>query len=268
MSRRTTVLACLVSSTLLTLVTAAPAAAAPSSPSEWDYVALGDSYSSGVGASGQSGLCLRSPNGYPGLWDAANDPKSYRSVACGGATTDTLRATQLSALSTSTDLVTLTIGGNDAGFAPAVITCTLVTDSACAATVDAAIKVVSQEIPAKLDATYRDIQRKAPNARIVVLGYPILFDETAPSCGFAGMSIPKRKSLNKGAAELNRVIAERVRAAGAIWSDVTDEFAGHGICGPSAWLHGLTVIPPTDSFHPTGNGYRYGYLPALTSALR
>ncbi|MGA5302448.1 SGNH/GDSL hydrolase family protein [Nucisporomicrobium flavum] len=268
MSRRTTVLACFVFSTLLTLLTAAPAAAASSSPSDWDYVALGDSYSSGVGSSGQSGLCLRSPNGYPGLWDAANDPKSYRSAACSGATTDTLRATQLSALSSGTDLVTLTIGGNDVGFAPTIITCTLVSDAACAATVDIAIKALSDDIPAKLDATYRDIRRKAPTARIVVLGYPILFDETAPSCGFAGMSIPKRKSINKGAVELNRVIAERSRAAGATWADVTDEFAGHGICGASPWLHGLTVLPPTDSFHPTGNGYRYGYLPALTSALR
>ena len=267
MSRRTTVLASLVFSTLLTVLTAAPAAAA-SAPAQWDYVALGDSYSSGVGAPGQSIVCLRSPNGYPGLWAAANDPKSYRSVACGGATTDTLRATQIPALSPTTDLVSLTIGGNDAGFAPAVITCTLVSDAGCAATVDTAIEAIEDEIPAKLDATYRDIRRKAPDARIVVLGYPILFDETAPSCGFAGMSIPKRKSLNRGAAELNRVIAERSRAAGAIWSDVTDEFAGHGICGPSPWLHGLTVLPPTDSFHPNGSGYRYGYLPALSSVLR
>jgi hypothetical protein len=61
-------------STLLSIVAATPAAAA-TPRSEWDYVALGDSYSSGVGASGQTGLCLRSANGYPGLWKAANDPR-------------------------------------------------------------------------------------------------------------------------------------------------------------------------------------------------
>jgi len=266
MSRRTTVLACLVSSTLLSIVAATPAAAA-SPRSEWDYVALGDSYSSGVGASGQSGLCLRSPNGYPGLWNAANDPASYRSVACGAATTDTLRASQLSALGSGTDLVTLTIGGNDVGFAPAVITCTVVGDSACAATVEAAMELLGTQLPDKLDATYDEIREHAPNALVVVLGYPILFDETAQTCGVGGMSIAKRKSLNSGAVELNQMIKARAQAAGFTFSDVTDEFAGHGICAASPWLHGLDLLSPTDSFHPNNSGYQYGYLPALDSAL-
>jgi lysophospholipase L1-like esterase len=266
MSRRTTVLACLVFSTLLSIIAATPAAAA-APRTDWDYVALGDSYSSGVGASGQIGLCLRSANGYPGLWKAANDPKSYRSVACGGATTDSLRGTQLWPLTSGTDLVTLTIGGNDVGFASTVISCTLSSDSACAATVASAMELLDTEIPAKLDATYADIRRKAPNARVVVLGYPILFDTRSAACGIGGMSIPKRTAINKGAAELNQVIAARARAAGFTWSDVTDEFAGHGICAPTPWLNGLTVIPATNSFHPNGSGYRYGYLPALNAAL-
>ncbi|MEU7904344.1 SGNH/GDSL hydrolase family protein [Actinoplanes sp. NPDC049118] len=266
MSRRTTVLACLVTSTLLSIVVATPAAAA-APISEWDYVALGDSYSSGVGASGQTGLCLRSANGYPGLWEKANDPKSYRSAACSGATTASLRSGQLSALNGGTDLVTVTIGGNDVGFAPAVITCTLVSDSACAAVVAQAMAVLRDQMPAKFDATYADIRRKAPNAKVVVLGYPILFDETVANCGIGGMSVAKRKSLNRGAVELNRMIGARSQAAGFTWSNVEDEFAGHGICGPSPWLHGLTVVPPTNSFHPTGNGYRNGYLPALSGAL-
>ncbi len=266
MSRRTTVLACLVTSTLLSIIAAAPAAAV-TPRAEWDYVALGDSYSSGVGASGQTGLCLRSSNGYPGLWKAANDPKTYRSVACSGATTDSLRSTQLWPLNKGTDLVTLTIGGNDVGFASTVITCTVSSDSKCAATVASALQILRTELTAKLDATYADIRRKAPNARVVVLGYPILFDEEEVYCGIGGMSIAKRKSINSGAAELNTLTAARVKAAGFTWSDVTDEFAGHGICAPAPWLNGLTVIPPTNSFHPNGTGYRSGYLPALNAAL-
>ncbi|GLZ01708.1 SGNH/GDSL hydrolase family protein [Actinoplanes sp. NBRC 103695] len=262
--RRTTVLGTLVISALLTLGIATPAAAAAGTV---DYVAMGDSYSSGVGAAGQSGLCLRSPNGYPGLWAAANDPRSYRSVACGGATTDTLRATQLIGLSRGTDLVTVTIGGNDAGFAPTVISCTLVSDAACQAVVDDAAVVVREELPAKLDATYRAIKRHAPNARVFVLGYPILFDVNAPTCGFAGMSIPKRRAVNAANEELNTLIEERSRAAGLTYVDVTDEFAGHGICAAANWIHPLVLVPPTNSFHPTGSGYRYGYLAALSSAL-
>ncbi|AGZ44739.1 SGNH/GDSL hydrolase family protein [Actinoplanes friuliensis] len=266
MSRRTTVLACLVTSTLLTLVAATPAAAA-APRSEWDYVALGDSYSSGVGTSGQTGLCLRSANGYPGLWDKANDPKTFRSVACSGATTSSLRSSQLSALGTGTDLVTLTIGGNDVGFASTVITCTLVSDSACAAKVEEARDILENELPAKLDATYADIKRKAPNAKVVVLGYPILFDEKNAYCGVGGMSIPKRKAINAGNAELNDLLAARSQAAGLIWSDVEDEFAGHGICASSPWLNNLTVVPPQNSFHPNSSGYKNGYLPALSGSL-
>lgn len=263
MKRRTTVLGSLVISSLLTLTLATPAVAA----STVDYVALGDSYSSGVGAARQSGLCLRSPYGYPGLWQTANDPATYRSAACGGATTDTLRATQLIALSRRTDLVTVTIGGNDAGFAPTVISCTLLSDAGCQAVVDDAEVTIADELPAKLDATYRDIRRYAPNARVLVLGYPILFDETAPTCGFAGMSIPKRRAINRGNAQLNDIIEDRAGAAGFGYVDVTDEFAGHGICAADAWIHGLVLLPPTNSFHPTGTGYRNGYLAALSSVL-
>ncbi len=265
MKRRVTVLACLLSTVLLALTATAPAAAAPRA-ADVDYVALGDSFSSGVGAPGQTGSCSRSPLAYPGLYAAATDPATYRSAACGGATTGTLRSSQLSALSTATDLVSLTIGGNDVGFAPTVLTCTLSSDSGCTAAVDAALELLDTQIPAALDATYADIRARAPAATVVVLGYPLLFDETAPTCGLTNMSIPKRQALNRGARELNAVIADRATAAGFVWEDVTDEFAGHGICARTPYLNGLVLLPPTNSFHPNAAGYRYGYLPALRSA--
>nr|WP_305782344.1 SGNH/GDSL hydrolase family protein [Actinoplanes lichenis] len=258
-----TVLACLV--TALFVSTATPAVAAkPTVAATGDYVALGDSYSSGVGAPGQTGTCLRSANSYPGLFAAANDPASYTLVACGGATTDTLRATQLSALSAGTDLVSLTIGGNDVGFAPTVLTCTLGTQAACTAAVEDALGLLETTIPAKLDATYADIRARAPEATVVVLGYPILFSETG-TCAL--MSLPKRQALNRGARALNAVIEARARAAGFVWSDVTDEFAGHGICSSAPYLNGLVLIPASNSFHPNAAGYRSGYLPALEDAV-
>ena len=266
MSRRPTVLACLVTSTLLTLFVATPAEAA-TKYSDTDYVALGDSYSSGVGAPGQSGLCLRGSNGYPAQWTKKNDPASYRNVACGGATTDDVIRYQVSYLTTKTDLVSITIGGNDAGFATAVISCTLLTDAACAAVVASARDYVTSVMPGKLDATYRAIRQRAPQAQVVVLSYPILFDTTSANCGVGGMSIAKRRSLNAGAQDLDELISERAQAAGFTFADVRDNFAGHGICAAGPWINGLTVIPPTDSFHPNTNGYTYGYLPAMSAAL-
>ncbi len=118
------------------------AAAAPASAaSTVHYVALGDSYSSGVGAGSyisSSGSCDRSPNAYSALWATAHAPASYTSVACSGATTTTVINTQLSALSASTTLVSITIGGNDVGFANIMETCALDGTSACVAAVQSA----------------------------------------------------------------------------------------------------------------------------------
>src|SRR5689334_9215862 len=105
------VLGCLVTTSLLVLgVAAAPAVAA----SSIDYVALGDSYSSGVGAPGQTGSCLRSPYGYPAQWAAAQQPRTFTDITCGGAQTSDVIATQAPAIPDGTDLVSITIGGNDA----------------------------------------------------------------------------------------------------------------------------------------------------------
>jgi lysophospholipase L1-like esterase len=266
MGRRLTVLGCLVTSSLLVLGLAAPAAGA-SSFADTDYVALGDSYSSGVGSPGQVGLCLRSPNGYPGQWVSRNDPKSFTNLSCGGAVTGDVRNLQIPFLSSRADLISITIGGNDAGFASTVLTCTVASDATCAASVANAREDITTSLAAKLDATYAAIHRRAPNAKVVVLGYPLLFDTSSSSCGVGGMSLAKRRVLNEGAQVLDDLIQDRARAAGFTFADVRDDFAGHGICSSSPYLNTLTVIPPQNSFHPNKGGYTYGYLPALAGAV-
>src|SRR3954467_8184757 len=182
MSRPHLVLGCLVTGSLLALGVAAPAAAA----SSVDYVALGDSSSSGVGAPGQVGLCLRSPNGYPGQWVSRNSPKSFTNLTCSGAETSDVRSSQAPSIPSGTDLISITIGGNDAGFASTVLSCQVSSDAACAGTVADAEADIGASLPAKLDATYAAIKRKASSAKIVVLGYPLLFDTSSSSCGVGG----------------------------------------------------------------------------------
>jgi lysophospholipase L1-like esterase len=262
MSRRPTVLACLV--TALLLVPATPALAAAD---DIDYIALGDSYSSGVGAPGQAGLCLRSSRSYTTLWAERNDPASYRTVACGGAKTGDVRTWQVLHLSSRTDLVSITIGGNDAGFADIVLSCTLGSDSSCAAKVEQARAYVTGTLPGELDRTYRAIRQKAPYAEVVVLGYPRLFDTSSATCRIGGMSLTKRRAVNAGADVLAEVIRDRAAAAGFAFADVRDRFDGHGACGSSPWINGLVLLPPTDSFHPNAAGYLNGYLPALAAAV-
>src|SRR5215468_915112 len=95
------------------------------------YVALGDSYSSGVGAGSTSGSCSQSPNAYPELWAAANSPASFTFAACSGATTSDVISSQLSSLNSSTTLVSISIGGNDVGFSSIMETCVLGSTSSC-----------------------------------------------------------------------------------------------------------------------------------------
>jgi lysophospholipase L1-like esterase len=256
------VLGCLVTTSLLFLgVGATPATAA----SSIDYVALGDSYSSGVGAPGQTGSCLRSPYGYPAQWAAAQQPQTFTDLTCSGAQTSDVIATQAPAIPAGTDLVSITIGGNDAGFSSVVTTCQTSTDAACVQRVAQAENDARTTLPGRLDNAYAAIRSAAPSAKVVVLDYPLLFDTSSSSCGATGMSLTKRQALNEGAGVLDGVIAERAEAAGFTFSDVRDEFAGHGICSAAPYLNGLT-FPTVNSFHPNRDGYTYGYLPALTAS--
>jgi lysophospholipase L1-like esterase len=253
-------LAALAASLLIAVLAAAPAQAAPSV----HYVALGDSYAAGTGASGATGLCFRSPNGYPGLWAEANSPATYRSAACSGAETSAVRDLQVWALSRRTDLVTLTVGGNDAGFFSAVATCLLGGDATCIRAANKARAFIRDDLPDRLDATYAAIARHAPNAEVVVLSYPRLYDTSATWCD---MSIAKRRALNAGADDLAGVIRARATAAGFRYVDVRDAFDGHGICAADAWINPVSVLNPVSSYHPNTTGYARGYLPALAAAV-
>jgi lysophospholipase L1-like esterase len=231
----------------------------PAQAAAVDYVALGDSYSSGLGTPGARGLCLRSPQGYPQLWADDHQVSSFRTAACSGAVTDDVRTFQVWALNSGTDAVTITIGGNDVGFAEAMITCTLASDASCIAAVNRGRDYARNTLPGKLDATYADIHRWAPHAAVYVLGYPRRFEETASCPG--GPDLTKRRVINQAADELSGIISGRVAAAGFRYVDVRGSFAGHGLCGSAPWINAFALS--LNSFHPTVNGYRYGYLPAL-----
>ncbi|MFC9975861.1 SGNH/GDSL hydrolase family protein [Spirillospora sp. NPDC127200] len=229
-----------------------------------EYVALGDSYSSGAGAGYyEPGGCRRSANAYPRLLAQARKT-SLAFVACSGATTDSVRASQLAPLEASTSLVSITVGGNDAGFGRVMETCVLRSTAACTTAVDQSRVFMRDSLPARLDGVYGAIRREAPNARVIVLGYPRLYTRTA-SC--VGLNATKRTALNQAADELNEVIDDAAARTGFVFSDVRDEFDGHELCSGQGWITAVTV-PLADSYHPTAIGHALGYMPAILSSLR
>ncbi|MFF3288281.1 SGNH/GDSL hydrolase family protein [Streptomyces sp. NPDC003023] len=249
----------LAAATLLAGATPAAAAAPP-------YVALGDSYSSGVGAGdyGVSGDCKRSTNSYPALWARANLPSSFAFRACSGATSVDVVNNQLSALNSGTGVVSLSAGGNDIGFADVMSTCVLQGESACMSAISTARSKISYTLPGRLNTLYSKIRSKSPNARVVVLGYPRIY-QLDGTC-IAGLRESERAALNSASDLLNSVISQRAAAYGFRFGDVRGAFGGHEVCSGSAWIHGLT-FPTSNSYHPNKSGHAYGYLPVFRSRL-
>ncbi|MET8575842.1 SGNH/GDSL hydrolase family protein [Streptomyces sp. NPDC005012] len=257
--RRSSLVSSFLLAVALVLTGVGQAQAAPTS-----YVALGDSYASGVGAGSYqsaSGTCKRSNLAYPQLWANANASAAFSFMACSGATTSSVRSTQMGPLTTGTQLVSVTAGGNDAGFADVMQTCVLGTDTTCLNRINTARSYISNTLPGNLNALYADIRNRAPNARVVVLGYPKFYN-VAAIC--AGLSDTKRTAINSASDLLNSTISGRAAAYGFRFGDVRPYFAGHELCSGSSWLHSLSVNIG-DSYHPKAAGQSGGYLPALNA---
>jgi len=230
-----------------------------------NYVALGDSYSSGVGAGdyiSSSGSCDRSPNAYSALWANAHKPSSYKSVACSGAKTSDVIANQLSALSKSTTLVSITVGGNDEGFSSIMEDCILDGTSTCVSEINAAEADARANLPGKLASVYNGIRSKAPTAHVVVLGYPDFYD-LSKNC--VGLSESSRTAIDGGIDLLDSITQTAATKAGFTYGDVRGAFSGHEICDSNRWLHSVNIFDITESYHPTADGHEYAYLPVFSA---
>lgn len=155
------------------LLAAAPEQAASS------YDALGDSYSSGTGTRSyinDGTQCLRSTSAYLSLIASAKGyALNFRS--CSGARIADVTNTQLSALTSSTTHVSISIGDNDAGFADVLTECAMPGwASNCNGKIDAAQSYINNVLPGQLSTLYTSLRSKAPNAKVVVVGYPRIFN--------------------------------------------------------------------------------------------
>jgi lysophospholipase L1-like esterase len=241
-------------------VGALPAAAAPSAI---QYVALGDSYAAGQGAPPYLNTCLQSNQSYPELLDGEGRIElQENNPTCTGATTASVAATLMSALTSDTRLVTLTVGAANLDLSGVLLACSPGPSVAC----DTAIRQALSMLPmlgSQLTELYAAVAVAAPRARIVVTGYPHLFEPVDQ------LSM----TINAAIDQLNNTIEQAVSVANDAdinihYVDVTDEFAGHGIGAlPPAVLF---INPPSvglpDAFHPTAAGYQ-AYADAISAAL-
>ena len=232
------------------------------------YVALGDSYSSGVGTRtyiNDGTTCQRSVYAYPSLIAAAR-AYSLNFRACSGAKIANVTSSQLGALTSSTSYVTISVGGNDAGFSSVLTTCAQPAWlSNCNAAIDKAQAYVNNTLPAALARLYTSIRSKAPRATVVVAGYPRLFN--GEDCNALTWFSPSDESLLNATADLlDSKLAAAAAARGFAFANPTSAFIGHAVCGDPEWLNGLSN-PISESYHPNRTGHTSGYAPLVSPLL-
>jgi lysophospholipase L1-like esterase len=231
------------------------------------YVALGDSYSSGVGTRTYYDTgCQRSVYAYPYLLSQQRANTQLVFAACGGAKTGDVLNNQVGNLTTGTAIVTITVGGNDAGFSDVIVECAKPAwASNCAGRVTTAQNYIRNTLPGQLDQVYASIKSRSPSAKVVVLGYPRLFNGEDCNAG-TWFSPDDETRLNATADLLRDVTKGRAGAAGFTFKDAIAPFIGHAICDSTEWLNGLSN-PTSESYHPNRTGQSAGYLPLVRAVV-
>ena len=221
------------------------------------YVALGDSFTSAplVPVTDVASGCFRSSANYPTLL-AEKLGLLLEDRSCGGAVTADLTSSQhpgvppqFSALTKKTDLVTLGIGGNEnklfsqlvgrcPGLGGAEATGTPCTDEMTRGGSDRLAKAIDRAHP-RIVAALREIQRRAPRAQVLVVGYPEMItpDNTCAELPLAPGDYPYAAKINKTLTDsLERAAAK----TGATYVDVFTASEGHDICSDDPWVNGAT----------------------------
>jgi lysophospholipase L1-like esterase len=239
------------------------------------YVALGDSYAAGVGAPPYDidKDCKRSSKGYPALLDPKGRIDLQANATCIGATTTYVRDNLPSELNENTRLVTLTVGAADLGLSEVLAACTAVPPKQCQTEINRALGLLAvgpggeSVLGSLLTALYADVAHAAPNALIVVTGYPLLFELVQGDPDLA-----LKTQINNATAALNLTIKTAVESAhesgvNIVYVDVTERFEGHGIgSADDPFINSPSVGLP-EAFHPNAAGYR-AYAKAISTAIR
>lgn len=256
----------------------APAAAAGTLGT---YVALGDSYTSGPLIPNQHGDpidCGRSDHNYPSLVAAALGPRVFRDVSCGSAQTKDMKSPQtglplggtnppqFNALGPDVDLVTVGIGGNDAGLVGVAEDCgaldatspngTPCKDKYTAGGRDQVGEKIEQARP-KIDAVLRGIHARSPHARVAIVGYPHVTPPNGQACWpLVPLSPGDMHYVDQLIIRINQMIEDEALRNDAEFIDTYSDSGGHDVCKlpPERWFEGLVPTEPAYPLHPNAKG--------------
>ncbi|GAA2071471.1 SGNH/GDSL hydrolase family protein [Streptomyces albiaxialis] len=267
-----------VSGALALVVTLAGTAGAEDGRQGERYVSLGDSMASGPLIPDITGpvACGRSTHNYAHELARTLGAADHRDVTCSGASSKHMTEPQklsvagvpageappqFDALGVDTTLVTLTIGGNDAGLVGVAQDCFRLDPNGgkcqeefTEGGVDTVARRVDEFAP-KLAAVLDGIRERAPRARVLVTGYG---DYVKPGgCWPAVPVLPSDADWLQGNVNrLNRVISEQAAAHGATYVDVFTPSKGHDACAApkDKWVEGFVPTDLAAPLHPNRRG--------------
>jgi lysophospholipase L1-like esterase len=244
------------------------------------YVALGDSYTSGPLVPNQHGSpidCGRSDHNYPSLIAAEFKPATFIDVSCGSAETKHMtepqtglpaggtNPPQFDALRADATLVTVGIGGNDAGLVGVAEECaqlgiTAPNGTACRDhyapggndTVAAKIEATKPKIAAILET----IHERSPNARVAIFGYPDVLPDSGNCYPTVPLSPDDVRYIDELIIRINAMIAGVAAKHEADFVDTYADSGGHDVCKlpPTRWFEGLVPTEPAFPLHPNAKG--------------
>lgn len=249
-----------------------------------EYVALGDSWSAdttlmltNISTDGVPLDCAQATYNYPKQVAAALGVSTLRDATCGSATTVELtqpqnlplggvNPAQFDRLTSTTDLVTLGIGGNDAGLAGAVAGCVqlvLLAPPCRWKWVSGGIDRMSRQIAAaepKVAAAIEGIRARSPRARVLLVDYLAGLPEAGcwPYVPILNVDVPW---LRAKLVELNQMLARVAKAKGVRLVDTFGTSQGHDACQlpGTNWIEGVLPVSTTPlglmvPFHPNQLG--------------
>lgn len=263
------------------------------------YVALGDSFAAvGKIAPGAWGAgpvaCVRTSDAYPTVVARELGVGTFVNATCGGAVADDFTAVgrtgappQFDALDADTDLVSMTIGGNDVGFAAVIVACALRPNTApellplvdgatgnlskgfdptagCADVIDRQAPEALEDLDRRMDAVYAGIAERAPQARVVTVGYLAAVPEDdriireSPACApFMAISQDERAKVRGFQDSINRVVRDAAERNGA--TVVIPDEPGHSMCTSpeTRWVDFTGLETGAVPVHPTTAGHAH-----------
>lgn len=237
------------------------------------YVALGDSNTAGPGLGPSTFVpgCQQTAGNYPHRLAEVMDLELV-DVSCGGASTDHMTSSQtalgdtvppqLDAIREDTALVTLSIGGNNGDvYGKLVVNCARLAgaDRSGAPCSDLArrnpdaLKKVFDEVHDEIVETVDTILEKAPEARVVIIGYPQIIPAEG-TCDDLPLGEGDYAFARGVMEQFDRAQAEAAEAARAEFVDMWGATEGHDICSEDPWVAGATPHQAGIAYHPYAAG--------------